>query len=129
MNKAILGLLVLLLVGEGILFVRTPARPAAPRFDTPYQAVLLDGGEVYYGRLAGLGTPFPVLTDVYYVKTAVDPQTKVATNVLVRRGKEWHAPDRMVINARHIILVEPVGTSSKVAQLIEEDKKQEKGSH
>jgi hypothetical protein len=49
--------------------------------------------------------------------------TKAATNVLVRRGKEWHAPDRMVINARHIILIESVRTSSQVAQLIAEDKR------
>jgi hypothetical protein len=68
-------------------------------------------------------------SDIYDVRVAVDPQSKVATNILVRRGKEWHAPDRMVINARHIILVEPVGTSSKVAQLIADDKKQNGDSH
>ncbi len=91
---------------------------ASVKFDTAYQAVLLDTGQVYYGKIQGLGTPFPVLTDVYYVQNQVNAQTKAVTNVLVRRGQEWHAPDRMVLNARHIVLVEPVSPDSKVAQLI-----------
>lgn len=93
------------------------------RFETEYQAVLLTGGQVYYGRLEGMGTPYPVLRDVYYVKSQADPQTKQVTSILVRRGQEWHAPDRMYLNPGHIILVEPVGPNSKVAQLIAETKK------
>lgn len=85
---------------------------------TPYQAVLLSNGSAYFGKLKGLGTPFPVLTDVYYVQSRQDPQTKQVTNILVRRGKEWHAPDRMILNANMIVLVEPVNPSSRVAQLI-----------
>lgn len=88
------------------------------KFDTAYQAVLLDSGQVYYGKVEGLGTRFPVMTDVFYVEHPVDPQTKEVKNILVRRGKEWHAPDHMVINARHIVLVEPVSPNSPVAQLI-----------
>jgi hypothetical protein len=41
-------------------------------------------------------------------------------NVLVKRGKELHRPDRMYLNANGIIFVEPVGTDTKVAQLIQE---------
>ena len=26
-----------------------------------------------------------------------DPQTKQISNILVKRGKEWHAPDRMIL--------------------------------
>jgi hypothetical protein len=91
-------------------------------FDTPFQAILLDTGQVYYGHVAGLGTDYPVVTDVYYVQSQTNPETKEVSNTLVRRGKEWHAPDRTYLNARHIVMVEPVGTSSKVAQLIAESK-------
>ena len=89
-------------------------------FDSPFQAILLDTGQVYYGHLDGLGTDIPVITDVYYVNSITNPETKEVTNVLVRRGKEWHAPDRMYLNARHIVMVEPVSPNSKVAQLIAE---------
>jgi hypothetical protein len=82
--------------------------------------VLLTNGSVYYGKLEGLGGPFPVLRDVFYVQAAADPNTKQTTNVLIRRGKEWHAPDYMVLNANHILLVEPVTPGSRVANLIAE---------
>jgi len=66
-----------------------------------------------------------VLTDVYYIVTKTDPDSKQTQNILVKRGKELHGPDRMYLNAGSIIFVEPVGTDSKVAQLIAEQAKQE----
>jgi hypothetical protein len=91
---------------------------------TPYQAVLLTNGSAYFGQLEGLGTPFPVLRDVFYVQSVQDPQTKAVNNILVKRGKEWHAPDRMILNASMIVLVEPVNPTSRVAQLIAQAKNQ-----
>jgi len=98
------------------------ARPKGPEITTPYAAVLLDNNQVYYGKLANAGSPFPELTDVYYTLSSMNQETKAVTNVLVRRGNEFHGPDKMYLNARHIIMIEPVGPSSKVAQLIAEDK-------
>src|SRR6185503_8426001 len=91
---------------------------------TPYQAVLLSNGSAYFGQLQGLGTPYPVLTNVFYVKSTQDPNTKAISNTLVKRGREWHAPDRMILNANMIVLVEPVNPSSRVAQLIVQAKNQ-----
>jgi hypothetical protein len=92
------------------------------KFETDYQAVLLINGSVYFGKLEGYGTKFPVLRDVYYVQSGTNPETKQVTNVLVKRGKELHGPDRMYLNPIQIILVEPVGRDSKVAQLIADSK-------
>jgi hypothetical protein len=115
--------LLVVILGLLVYFVlRTPAKVA---LETPYQAVLLDTGQVYYGKLEAAGTDYPVLRDVFYVQGTMNPETKQVTNILVRRGKEWHAPDRMILNARHIVLIEPVGTDSKVAQLIAEQKRQQ----
>jgi hypothetical protein len=98
-----------------------------PTFDTPYQAVLLDTGLVYYGRISGLDTDYPTLRDVYYVQQSSNPDTKQVSNVLIRRGNEWHGPSLTVLNSKHIVLVEPVGPNSKVAQLIAaEEAKQKK---
>jgi hypothetical protein len=79
---------------------------------------------VYFGKLTGFGTPSPVLTDVFYIVSQTNPETKQVTNVLVKRGKELHGPDRMYLNASSIVFVEPVGADSKVAQLISEASKQ-----
>ncbi len=118
------GVLVIgLIVGAGAMALIAHRSTAAARFSTPYQAVLLDTGQVYYGKIEGLGSDYPVLRDVYYVQSTTDPQTKQVNNVLIRRGKEWHGPEFTVINARHIALIEPVGPGSKVAQLIAEQEK------
>jgi len=66
-----------------------------------------------------------VLTDVFYIVSKTDPTTKEVQNILVKRGKELHGPDRMYLNANQIIFVEPVGINSKVAQLISEAEKQQ----
>ena len=95
-------------------------RRKAQGFLTPYQAVLLSNGAVYYGKLAGYGSRHTTLTDVYYIVTKTDPTTKQVTNVLVKRGKELHGPDRMYLNPSQIVFVEPVGPDSKVAQLIDQ---------
>jgi hypothetical protein len=89
-------------------------------FPTPYQAVLLANGAVYYAKVQGYGTANPVLTDVYYIVTQTNQETKQTSNVLVKRGKELHGPDRMYVNPNQIVFVEPVGPGSKVAQLIAE---------
>ena len=120
------GLLIALLgamLGGVAVFGWQHYRESKATFTTPYQAVLLDSGLVYYGKIEGLGTPLPVLRDVFYIQSRTDPETKQVTNVLIRRGNEFHSPDHMVLNARHIVLVEPVGEQSKVAQLIAEQKK------
>jgi hypothetical protein len=88
------------------------------RFSTPYQAVLLTNGSVYFGHLQDYGTSHPFLTDVFYVVSQTDPETKQVKSSLVKRGKEMHEPDRMYLNSSQIVFVETVGTNSKVAQLI-----------
>jgi hypothetical protein len=101
------------------------AQQSATKLDpNRYYAVLLNNGSVYFGKLEGLGTPYLTLRDVFYVQSSVNPDTKATTNVLVRRGKELHGPDLMIISEKSVTFIEPVGVGSKVGQLIEESKKQ-----
>jgi len=98
--------------------------PRAVQFTQTYQAILLSNGQVYFGRLEGYGTSTPVLSEVYYVQSTVDPETKQTSNMLLKRGKEWHGPDRMYLNPQQIIMVEPVSPDSRVGQLIKDSKLQ-----
>ena len=84
-------------------------------FTTEYQAVFLDNGQVLFGKLGDVGTDYLSLRDVYYIQRQVEPEKKEARNLLVRLGSEWHAPDFMRINARHIVFIEPVAPDSRVA--------------
>ena len=102
------------------------APPASAAIDSnKYYAVLLTNGSVYFGKLEGMGSPSPVLTDVFYIQQGpVDPTTKQPQGmVLVHRGKELHAPDRMILTDKSIVFIEPVGADSRVAQLIKEARK------
>jgi hypothetical protein len=121
-NVIISVLALIIVVGGAYWFIR--GRSARVAMSTPYQAVLLTNGSAYFGQLEGLGTPFPVLRDVFYVQSSQNPETKQVSNILVKRGKEWHSPDRMILNSNMIVLVEPVNPTSRVAQLISQAKNQ-----
>jgi hypothetical protein len=92
-----------------------------------YQAVVLINGQTFIGKLTGAGTDYPMLLDVFYIQSTVNPETKAVTNVLVKRGKEWHGPQFMYINAKNILVIEPVAPDSQVAKLIKEAKVQGDG--
>src|SRR5580698_10541737 len=108
----------IVVIVAAFMFVRNTSPGSPVVFTTPYQAVLLTNGSAYFGKLEGYGTPRPILKEVYYVASQTNPDTKQTSNVLIKRGKELHEPDRMYLNPNQILCVEPVGINSKVAQLI-----------
>jgi hypothetical protein len=108
---------ILVVVAAGMHIIRS-LHPSSVQFTTSYQAVLLTNSSVYFGHLQDYGGPNPVLTDVFYVVSQTDPESKQVKSSLIKRGKEMHEPDRMYLNPSQIVFVETVGTNSKVAQLI-----------
>jgi len=96
------------------------AAPTAIKFTTEYQAVHLDNGQVLFGKLEQAGSDYPVLHNVFAAQNQVNPTTKEATRVLVKRSVELHNPDYMVLNARHIVAIEPVAANSRVAEVIKQ---------
>lgn len=118
--QAIWTVAALVVIVVGVVYMMGRSRSSDVKFPTPYQAVLLTNGSVYFGQLEGYGGPTPVLRKVYYIVSQTNPETKQVNNVLVRRGQELHKPDRMYLNPRQILFVEPVGTDSQVAQKIKE---------
>lgn len=109
------GLILVLIAGAIVVH---SVRTSTVQFTTPYQAVLLTNGSVYFGHLHDYGSLNPTLTDVFYVVSQTDPATKEVKSTLIKRGKELHEPDRMYLNPNQIVFVESVGTNSKIAQLI-----------
>ena len=127
-NRRGLGMLVqvvwilagILVVAAATYHLVSHVRESKFAFTTPYQAVLLVNGSVYFGHLQNYSSRDPILVDVYYVVSQTNPETRQTSNVLVKRGKELHAPDRMYLNPSQILFVEPVGVDSKIAQLIKQ---------
>jgi hypothetical protein len=87
-------------------------------------SVQLIGGQIYYGDLINADSRQISLQNVYYVQTVIEPGSNQPNNRLVSRQRtDWHAPVTLAIAADKVLLVELVGTSSRLAQLIEQDKK------
>ena len=103
----------------------TAERSTTPKLDTEYQAVVLTNGQVLVGKLEGLGSPYPVLRDVFAVRVVPDdPQNpQKATNLLISRAREWHSPAYTVLSAHSILAVEPVTKGSRLELLLAEEKK------
>lgn len=89
-------------------------------FTSEYQAVFMDNGQVYFGKLENGGGEHPLLREVYYIGQKPSPDGKQADNILIKRGNEWHGPDFMYITKNHIVMIEPVSPTSRVADLIKE---------
>jgi hypothetical protein len=89
-------------------------------FNAEYQAVFLDNGQVFFGKLENGGSDHPKLTEVYYIGTQPSPDGKGVANILLKRGGEWHGPEYMYLTKSHIVMIEPVSPSSRVADLIKE---------
>ena len=115
-----IAITIVIMAGSLSLFACSSKSEPKVVLTTKYQAVLLTTGQVYFGKLEGLGNPFPVLREVFYVQSVTNPETKAVSNILVKRGKEWHEPDHMILNSTMIVLVEPVSPGSRVARLIAE---------
>jgi hypothetical protein len=102
----------------------TSAKQETIKFTSEFQAVFMVNGQVFFGKLEGAGTDWPVLREVYIIQNQVNPETKQTTNALLKRKNEMHGPDYMVLNARQIALIEPVSATSRVAQVIKQAQSQ-----
>jgi hypothetical protein len=88
--------------------------------DGEYQAVFIDNGQVYFGKLEKTKKDFYQLTDVYYLQSgiAVDQEANLS---LTKLGSEAHGPeDKMEINVSHILFYEDMKDDSKVVQAIKQ---------
>jgi hypothetical protein len=98
-------------------------RNRLPGTATPYQAVALMNGQLFFGRLDAAQGGFIGLRDVFYLQTRQNPQTQAMAQVLVKRGGEAHGPDRMLVNRDQVLLIEPVKPDSQIGRLIAEQDK------
>lgn len=95
-----------------------------------YQAVFLNGGQVYFGKIGSLNSDYVRLADIYYLRVnqQVQPgqENQAQNNVsLVKLGCELHGPqDVMVINREQVIFWENLKADGQVSKAVEEFKKQ-----
>ncbi len=98
------------------------------------QAVFLNGGQVYFGRINDLNNNYLRMSDIYYLRVnqTVQPDQQNSNQAanqndisLVKLGCELHGPqDQMLINREQIIFWENLKDDGQVAKAVAEYKKQ-----
>jgi hypothetical protein len=118
-------------VAGSIAFVRGPASQSKYVESNNMQAVFLQGGQVYFGKITTLNDKFMRVTEIYYLRVnqIVQPDGSAATNnqdiSLVKLGCELHGPqDSMVINQEQVIFWENLKTDGQVAKAVADYQKQ-----
>ena len=100
--------------------------------NSKYQAVFLNIGQVYFGKITTINDKFMVLDDVFYVNcntgtngTGTCQQNGNNTYTLYKLGvNELHKPqDRMVVNQAQVAYWENLQDNGKVVQAINQYKK------
>ncbi|MCA9332430.1 hypothetical protein KDA00_01005 [Candidatus Saccharibacteria bacterium] len=91
---------------------------------TKYQAVFLNGGQVYFGKITTTNSNFMKLNDIYYLRVnqQVQPNGQTANSdvQLVKLGCELHGPqDQMIINSDQIVFWENLKDDGQVAKAVE----------
>ena len=90
-----------------------------------YQAVFLTDGQIYFGKLTGIGEEYATLEDIYYLQVqqevqpdrSTEPQTQIS---LAKLGNELHGPeDQMFINVDQILFWENLKDEGQVVTAIE----------
>ena len=85
-----------------------------------YQAVFLDNGQVYFGKVKNPKRTYVLLEDVYYFGPSADDSSDIS---LVKLGSELHGPtDEMKILRDHILFIEELTPESRVVEAIREYK-------
>ena len=127
----VFSIAILILAVAGSIFIGKPTNEYSSVDKEKMQAVFLNGGQVYFGRVRGLNPQFMRLYDIYYLRVnqQVQPgqtQNQGSNDVsLVKLGCELHGPtDEMVINREQVIFWENLKTDGQVAKAVEEYKKQ-----
>ena len=142
-SKAFWWLLLIVLIVVAVLYVFpmlgiTGGASTKSLSKGDWQAMFLDNGQVYFGKVEGELSDPVLLKDIYYLQV-IQPlqQTEVGQAPapsqpqlsLVKLGNELHGPmDEMRINREHILFVEDLKADSKVVDAINQYKTNGQGT-
>jgi len=125
--RTVAAILFLLVLAAGVWYWRSSTRVEPISSGSSFQAVFLDNGQTYFGKLdrdISSYDNFVRLRGVFYLDFRQNPQdlTVAASDLkLTKLGGEVHAPeDFMDINSEHILYIEDLRGDSKIVQAITE---------
>ncbi len=122
---------VMLLIALVFSIATSKTRQESKYVDTKqYQAVFLNGGQVYFGKITSLNEKYIAMSNIYYLRVnqTVQPNANSSSSndvSLVKLGCELHGPsDQMVINASQVVFWENLKSDGQVSKAIADFQKQ-----
>lgn len=125
-----------LLLGALLVTIATSDKKKENSFidSSKYQAVFLNGGQVYFGKIGELTRDFLTIDNIYYLRVneqAPPPEGEQQQQAgsqdisLAKLGCELHGPqDKMIVNREQVIFWENLKDDGQVAKAITEFVKQ-----
>ncbi len=126
-----LGVVTVLLIAV-VLLMSSTKNVASSELDAvkgnQFQAVFLNGGQVYFGKINDINSRYLNMNNIYYLRVnqQVQPDQANSANAandisLVKLGCELHGPeDSMVIYRDQVIFWENLKTDGQVAKAVDE---------
>lgn len=85
---------------------------------SPYSAVYLTTGEVYFGKLSWF--PAPHLDNVWFVNRIVDEQNRSQSTIVSLETLFWKPSNRIYLNPQQIVLVARIQSGSEMVKIFEQ---------
>lgn len=129
-RAAIGSVLALAVLIAAFLMWHTLANPSQPIMTDRYQAVFLDDGKVFFGKLQNTHGTYLTLEDVYYTQNqsttpGESSQSTPSNRVnIVKVGEEVYGPENsMAIRADQVSFWQNLTADSQIAKAIQSQKK------
>lgn len=126
--NVILLVMVALIIGLIALYVAVGGNNNENKYvdKTKFQAIFLNGGQVYFGKVHSLNDKFITLDNIYYLRVnqQVQPNQSTTSSAnqdvsLAKLGCELHGPtDVMVINREQVLFWENLKPDGQVTKAI-----------
>ena len=83
---------------------------------SPYSAVYLASGDIYFGKLSWF--PNPRLVNVWFIQKSVDNQNQPQLNLLPFSSVSWGPTDEIFLNSKEIIFWTRLRNDSQIVKVI-----------
>lgn len=103
-------IVVLVLIAAGVWMAVAASKN--PNGESPYSAVYLTSGDIYFGKLSWF--PQPHLTDVWYLQRTTDASGQAQVSVAPLKNVFWGPMDEVSLNASQILFTTRLSNSSQL---------------
>ena len=112
-KKIFWGIVIIVIIAAAVAWTWvTVAAMQSPDGPSPYSAVYLTSGDIYFGKLSWF--PEPHMTDVWYLDRSVDSSGQTQVSIAPFQGAFWGPMDEVTLNPQQILFWTSISKSSQL---------------